>query len=340
MNTPEPVPIIDLRSALEGPVAAKAEVSAEIARALGHGGFMIVTGHGLDDGSLDEAARVSRAFFGLPLKSKRALRSDLDGAFRGYIGIGDETVSYTLDEASPPDLKESFVMGHPSPGGDTYVTEGLGRLAFAPNRWPSGLPGFRPALETAYRGFEGLASDLMRLCALGLGLDEDWFDDKFDRHCSTFRATWYPPQETEPAVGQLRAGAHTDYTALTILRLEDVPGGLQFRRPCGEWADVPAVPGGFVVNAGDLLGHWTNDLWPSALHRVANPPSGVGTAKDRLSLLYFVNPNHDALMECIPTCTGPDAPPKYPPVRAGEHRRLKIAKSMQVASDMSVEPGG
>jgi len=137
VNTPEPVQIIDLRSALEGLVAARAEVSAEIARALGHGGFMIVTGHGLDDGSLDEAARVSRAFFRLPLKSKRALRSDLDGAFRGYIGIGDETVSYTLDEASPPDLKESFVMGHPGPGGDAYVTEGLGRLAFAPNRWPT-----------------------------------------------------------------------------------------------------------------------------------------------------------------------------------------------------------
>tara|TARA_A100001037_G_scaffold293549_1_gene310288 strand:- start:2840 stop:3838 length:999 start_codon:yes stop_codon:yes gene_type:complete len=331
MRASDTIPMIDLTRARDGSASERNGVAAQIAHAFRQSGFMIVTGHGLDADILDQAAQSARNFFALPEEAKRSLRSDLDGAFRGYIGIGDETVSYTLDEAAPPDLKESFVVGRPDIGTVPYYTEGLGRLAFAPNRWPTNLPELRRALESAYWAFEGMARDITRLCALALDLEETWFDDKFDCHCSTLRATWYPPQDAAPATGQLRAGAHTDYTAFTILRLEDVPGGLQVQMRSGEWVDVPLVPGGFVVNAGDLLSHWTNDRWLSALHRVANPPLDAGVAADRLTLVYFAVPNYDALMECIPTCTGPDAPPRYAPILAGEHRRRKIAKSMQVA---------
>ena len=34
------------------------------------------------------------------------------------------------------------------------------------------------------------------------------------------------------------------------------------------WMDVPYVPHGFVVNLGDLMRRWTNDLWLSTLHQV------------------------------------------------------------------------
>ena len=324
----DPIPTIDLAPALKGP--GRAAVAAEMARVMPEVGFIVVTGHGVDPVVVARADAASRAFFALPLATKRTLSSDLDGAFRGYIGIGDETVSQTLDEAAPPDLKESFVVGRPDVGDGPYYREGLGRLAFADNLWPAnGAAELRPALEACYWAYERLARDLMRLTALALGLAETWFDDKFDRHCSTFRATRYPPQDAWPAAGQLRAGAHTDYTALTILRLEEAPGGLEVRTPGGAWARVPVVPGGLVVNIGDLLSQWTNDRWRSSLHRVVNPPPTAGAAAERLSLLYFVNPNYDALMECIPTCTGPDAPPKYPPVQAGEHRRMKIAVSRQ-----------
>ena len=330
MIVTDAIPTIDLAPAREGSASGRAAVAAKIARTLPDSGFIVVTSHGLDGAVLESADRAARDFFALPLPARQALRSDLDGSFRGYIGIGDETVSYTLDAAAPPDLKESFVMGRPGVGGDAYVTEGLGRLAFASNRWPAELSALRPALEACYAAFEELGHDLVRLSALALGLDETWFDDKFDRHASTFRATWYPPQAAIPAVDQLRAGAHTDYTALTILRLEDAPGGLQVETPDGSWTDVPVVPGSLVVNTGDLLSHWTNDQWRSSLHRVVNPPSDTVVDTGRLSLLYFVVPNYDAPIECLPTCTGPDAPPKYAPVTAGEHRRMKIRKSMQV----------
>ena len=330
MSSSDTIPTIDLSAALNGNAEHRGHVAAQISHAFQQSGFMIVTGHGLDTGILDQSVRIARDFFALPIDTKRLLRSDIDGAFRGYIGVGDETVSYTLDEAAPPDLKESFVVGRPDAGTGSYYTEGLGRLAFAPNRWPKGFPALQTALESTYWAFESLGRDIIRLCALGLDLEETWFDDKFNHHCSTFRATWYPAQYTAAAPGQLRAGAHTDYTAFTILKLEDVPGGLQVRTRLGEWVDIPLAPGGFVVNVGDLLSHWTNDCWLSAMHRVTNPPLEAGIAADRLSLVYFAVPNYDALMECIPTCMGPDRPPRHAPIMAGEHRRRKITKSMQV----------
>jgi len=84
---------------------------------------------------------------------------------------------------------------------------------------------------------------------------------------------------------------------------------------------VPTAPTRFVVNIGDLLMRWTNDRWLSNLHRVVNPPTGTGA---RLSIAFFNHPNYDALIECLPS----QGPPRHPPVRSGEYRDLKYAKTL------------
>ena len=96
----------------------------------------------------------------------------------------------------------------------------------------------------------------------------------------------------------------------------------------GEWIDVPTRPDFFVVNIGDLLMQWTNDVWVSNLHRVVNPPPDVARTSHRISIAYFHQPNYDALIECIPTCTGPDAPPRYRPVRSGDYRDRKYSDTL------------
>ena len=170
---------------------------------------------------------------------------------------------------------------------------------------------------------EKLAAFMMQLTALALGLEEHFFDDKIDKHITAMRLNFYPEQTRPPKPGQLRAGAHTDYGAFTILNGESVPGGLQVLAKNGEWIDVETDPQTFVINIGDLLMRWTNDRWVSNTHRVVNPPASVASQAKRLSIAFFQQPNHDAVIECI----APRGQAKYPPVRSGEYRDLKYRQT-------------
>jgi isopenicillin N synthase-like dioxygenase len=171
----------------------------------------------------------------------------------------------------------------------------------------------------------------MRIFALALDLPERFFADKTDRHISGLRVVHYPDQPSLPLAGQSRAGAHTDYGAVTILRSDDAPGGLEVLSRRGQWAAVAPAPGAFVLNIGDLMMRWTNDRWVSTLHRVANPPPESGACSRRLSLVFFHQPNYDAVIECLPTCTSAANPPRYAPVTSGQHRLAKFLKGVGAA---------
>jgi isopenicillin N synthase-like dioxygenase len=144
--------------------------------------------------------------------------------------------------------------------------------------WPERPPELRRLFEEDLDAVSGLGERLRRLFALALDLPEDWFEDAFRGHSSSMRVINYPAPEEEPEPGQLRAGAHTDYGCMTILRTEDAAGGLQVQTRAGEWLDVQAVPGSFVVNLGDMVARWTNDRWTATLHRVAIPPAELRRA--------------------------------------------------------------
>jgi isopenicillin N synthase-like dioxygenase len=178
-----------------------------------------------------------------------------------------------------------------------------------------------------FKELERLAADLMQIFAVGLELPANYFADKIDKQCGSLRALWYPEQPEAPFPGQLRAGAHTDYGSLTILKTEDAPGGLQVRRRDGEWINVDPVPGCFIINIGDLMMHWTNDRWVSTLHRVVNPPRDYALGSCRLSLAFFHQPNYDAEIRCLDTCQGPGNPAKYPPTTSGAHRLYKLNRA-------------
>src|SRR4030095_11098952 len=109
--------------------------------------------------------------------------------------------------------------------------------------WPAHPPELRTALEDYFAAVSGLGERLRRLVAPALALPEDWFEPAFRGHSSSMRVINYPPPQGEIEPGQLRAGAHTDYGFMTILRTEDAPGGLQVQTRAGEWVDVQAVPG-------------------------------------------------------------------------------------------------
>jgi isopenicillin N synthase-like dioxygenase len=147
-----------------------------------------------------------------------------------------------------------------------------------------------------------------------------------DKHFSFLRYVYYPVPKGEPLPGQMRAGAHTDYGTFTLVNFDDAPGGLQVRTKDGGWLDVPRVADSFVVNIGDLMEVWTNDRWVSTLHRVIIPPEERYEDSERLSLVYFHEPNWDVLASALPTCVSADNPAHYEPVTAGEHNRRKVMR--------------
>jgi len=322
-----PVPVIDIHPYLTGDVAGTTRIARAVDDACQNVGFLAVSGHGVDQRLIDEMLAVSRTWFALPVAEKMALKMPPD-RYRGYTPVGAEILAATLGNETPPDLKESFSIGPTDTPDDWYHQGPDAGTFFAANLWPDEPDGFREVWTAYYGAMERLARHLMRIFALALDLPEAFFDDKIDRHITNFSVIHYPDQATPPQPGQLRAGAHTDYGSLTILYQENADGGLQCKTTDGQWCDVPAIPGTMVVNLGDLMAEWTNDRWRSTLHRVVNPKATTGA--DRISMPFFHQPNYDALIECIPTCTGPDNPPKYGTTTSGAHVKAKIAKHREV----------
>lgn len=297
------VPVIDL-SPFDG--AGRVQVVEQVRRACEDVGFLVVTGHGVDPGLLERMGAVSREFFDLPEEVKAVHRHPERGA--RYVPLGSESVAASLDLDTPPDLKEAYSI-----------------YRLDTEEWPQRPAAMRATWLEYYRALTALAERVMRIFALALDLDEHWFDDRIDHADASLWVSNYPAQLDEPQPDQLRAGPHTDYDTLTLLKVEDVPGGLQVEIEPGVWADVPYVRGSYVVNIGDLMSRWTNDRWRSTMHRVTNPPPGSGPAARRQSIVFFHKPNDDAVIAPLPTCVGP-AGPRYPPVLAGEYMAEKGRK--------------
>ncbi len=317
------VPVIDISPYYSGTEQGKRQVAAQIGRACREIGFYIITGHGVPEAMVAEIDKAARDFFDLPLAEKAKLAGTDAGAV-GYAGMGARSLAYTRGEETPPDLHESFQVSKVDADlDDPYFQTPAAKKLVPPNRWPASQPRFKSICTAYYSRMGALARDLLRLSALALDLPEGYFEDKIDRHIGRLSFKLYPEQKVKPLPGQLRAGAHTDYGTVTILRPGDSVGGLQVADKNGRWHDVPTVPNTFVINQGDMMARWTNDHWLSTLHRVVNPPDEALGGNRRLSIVFFHHPNYDAVVECLPTCTGPGDAPKYPPVTVADYYALK-----------------
>ncbi len=322
------VPIINLAPYFSEDPDGKAAVANAVNQACRDIGFLVITEHQIPGELIDRVSRLTRQFFDLPLAEKRKVDRPSPEMVRGYSAVAEESLSYSLEESAPGDLKESFSIGPSNVPDEDYYHNAQAGSHFASNVWPAQdlLPGFKEAYQAYFDAMSELAQSLMRLFALALELDECFFDDKIDRHISMFRSLSYPDIKTEVEAGQLRASAHTDYGSLTIVRPDNALGGLQVRNRQGEWVDVPYVENGFVVNIGDLMMQWTNDQWISTLHRVVNPPMTSEQDNRRQSLVVFHQPNYDTLIQCLPGCLQPGATPRHAPVTSGDHLLSKFVK--------------
>lgn len=303
---------IDVSPFLQGDARARLAVAKQIGGACQDIGFLSITGHAVPESLIHEMSDISRRFFDLPLAEK--MRAPVNRSGSGYVPIKAEALAASLGQKTPGDLKESFNAGRD----------------FDANPWPAALPELREVWQRYFVRLNALGAEIMRMFALALDLPEQFFDDKIAPPQAFLRAINYPEQAEAPLPDQLRAGAHSDYGTLTILLSENKPGGLQVRAKSGDWVDVFAPPGSFVINIGDMMQRWTNDRWMSTVHRVVNPPGDARSSR-RQSLVFFHSPNENALIQPLDTCVSADNPPRYEPILSGEHMRRKSEQAGTLA---------
>ncbi len=282
-------------------------------RACAAHGFFRIPMDLVDTAVADAAWDDARRFFDLAERDRLEVAFPEPGYPYGYAPFRAERLASSLgDDDAVGDLKASFAVGPDCLGPIDHVAVGAEAWIRSPSRWPSALPGLRTSWEAWFRAQSELAGRLLSVMAVALDLDPAHFEPLIDRHTSAMRALHYPALDRDDRPdGALRAGAHTDYGTLTILRTDDIPG-LEIRDAAGTWQLVTPVPGTFIVNLGDSIAQWTNDRWRSTLHRVTPTDH-----RDRRSMAFFHMANWDAEIAPLPTCVGPDRPARHEPVLAG-----------------------
>ncbi|MGE0253901.1 MAG: isopenicillin N synthase family dioxygenase [Alphaproteobacteria bacterium] len=310
---PDELPVIDLADVLAGRPGAVEAAAATLREACLRIGFFYVAGHGVPPDLVDRAFAGAASFHAQPAAAKLALRIDRDNV--GYMPMGAQTVvSTTVAVSRKASQNEAFfVKNEIGPEHPRF-----GRPFFGANRWPDGLPGFRETALAYMARCNALAGTLLELYAVALGLPPDWFarHPGFREPGYRLRMSHYPP--TPPEADLYGLSAHTDYSFLTILAQSAVPG-LEIRTRGGEWITAPSMPGTFLVNTGDMCMRMTNDRFVSTPHRVVNR-----TSAERYAIPFFFTSDAEVPMETVPTCTGPDAPPRYEPISHGDYFRMRI----------------
>ncbi|KAK5125689.1 hypothetical protein LTR85_011963 [Meristemomyces frigidus] len=271
-----PLPVLDFSAFRGEDSQARSTLLTNIKEACIDKGFFQLTNHGITKALEEQMMDASRQFFSLPISEKLKCDKSLNSYNRGYETIGAQI----LEPGSAPETKEAIYFGEDLPLDNPRVM----RRSYncGPNLYPEGLgQPFKNTVTEYYDSAKAVAQEVMRALALGLGLEEDWFDGLHDIGSELL----------------LALGAHRDFGCITLL-LQDDAGGLQVQdEVSGEWMDVTPVPGAIVVNLGNLMMRWTNHHYTSNMHRVMNY-----SGKDRYSIVYFFNGNPEHTLSIVPGC--------------------------------------
>ncbi len=285
-------------------------------------GFFRIPASSVDEELSQSAWDQAAAFFALTPDQKAEAKSPVAGYPYGYSPFQYEALAASEGDTSPPDLKESFSVG-PDCQGPSQTTNASEQWIRSPSIWPMQPAEMSEIWAAHYRSLATAAEQLLNIMAAALDLDDGHFEPLIDQHTSAMRAINYPFVAQPENADSLRAGAHTDYGTLTILRTDQVPG-LEIAGPDGDWITVEPMPDTYVVNLGDSIARWTNDRWRSTMHRVTTVDPNP-----RQSMAFFHNANWDATIECLAGCEGPTGP-KYEPVQAGPWLMSKYQRTVPI----------
>ncbi|KAF3902694.1 hypothetical protein AA313_de0201045 [Arthrobotrys entomopaga] len=331
------LPLIDFSGFLHGNEEEKMEVAKAMFDGFKNAGFVYIKNYGISSETVANVFGNSAKFFARPNEQKDQLAWTTPQANRGYAAPGREKTTMVEDAdkvdaliAQSPDLKETFEIGREGVDGH-------------PNQWPENMDRdgaeFTNTMKEFFLTCKDLNVNVMRSIALGMGLDEHYFDEYSDAGDNNLRLLHYPPQHRsvfEAGKNVVRTGRHTDYGSITLLFQDGKNGGLQVRSPQGTFIDAPPIPGTIVINSGDLMARWSNDTIRSTEHQVVEPPHSedVEVYPARYSIAYFCNPNFDKFIEAIPGTyvegkSAEEGGKKYPGINSKEYLVQRLAATFK-----------
>ena len=295
-------------------------------------GFFYLVNHGIPEDLMASTFAQAKHFFTTLTTSQK--RTALAIKSRGYTPLAEETLD--PEHQSRGDTKEGYYIGNKERADDAD--------AVGCNIWPSEslCPGWKTTMQTYFAAVHGLGLRMLRILALSLNLDANYFDQHFSQPMEALRLLHYSSETSDVDSGVMGCGAHSDYGMLTFLLTDDVPGleilerdvGEEFADNAGTWKRVAPMPNNFIVNLGDMLERWTNDTYRSTVHRVINRQG-----KERYSIPFFFEPNFDTRVECLPSFVTLERPAKYAPTTSGEYLLSKYANTHAMCGNITDTEG-
>ncbi len=302
------VPELDFRSFLEGSPSQKTSFVESLYEGLVDYGFIILNNHPLKEKQIQDSYKQVVEFFSLPISEKEKYAA-LNGGQRGYTPFLKEHAK----DSKYPDLKEFWHVGRELSDSHPY------QKVYDANLWPAEIKDFKPVMLDLYKTLDEISKSLLEALGIALDLEPGVFSKMIQDGNSILRAIHYPPLQGNDITNSIRAAAHEDINLITML-VGATDSGLQLKDRDGTWLSVESTSNQIVVDSGDMLSRLTNDVIPATTHRVVNPDSENSS---RFSMPFFVHPNPEAVLKCLPSCVGKGA--KYPDILANDFllQRLK-----------------
>ncbi|GAV81514.1 2OG-FeII_Oxy domain-containing protein/DIOX_N domain-containing protein [Cephalotus follicularis] len=291
----EAIPVINLSVSS---LSDTKEVVSQIGNACKKWGFFQVINHGVPLDLREKIEKVMKQFYDQSLEEKNKVKKDEDKAMGYHDGELTKNVR---------DWKEvfDFLLHNPTVMPASHELYDQELLTWT-NQWP------QKVCEEYAKEVEKLAYKLLELISLSLGLSANRLNDYFKDQNSFVRLNHYPTCPFPDLA--LGVGRHKDGGALTVLSQDDI-GGLEVKRKSdGEWIQVKPTPNAYIINLGDVLQVWSNDMYESVEHRVA-----VNSKKGRFSIPFFFLPSHYVTVKPLDELVNEQNTPKYKEYNWGKY---------------------
>ncbi|KAI1438814.1 hypothetical protein GGR50DRAFT_302212 [Xylaria sp. CBS 124048] len=323
--TPDEIPVIDLAPMFSDKLAERKKVSSDIRAAAVNTGFFYVKNHGILPETITRCKEQVLSFMRQPYEMKDSLRSHkYSKYFNGYLGSRKAQVS----PSETADVRESFSFRY-SPDLDPDHPREMSEVPEEVRPWIRGedfvwdrtkhLPGFKKDCIAYWSHCLRLARRLVRMFALSLDLEEDYWDEKVTYPGADGVFNYYPIRTQEEVKQKsVGLGSHTDLQLFTLLWQDNI-GGLQVLTREGQWIKAPPIEGTLVVNIGDYMMRLSNDIYKSTVHRVTNE-----SAQERVSMPFFFGLNFNCVESVVPSCTSESNPARYEPISCGDWCQMRF----------------